>query len=243
MTTEIEHVTGLRGIWIATPDDAMHVAWLGPLAADAPQKFRDLPSTIIEEIRDEGGRRIAVLGIDGHLVAKPTPAARLLGMPSYAEIVERVEALCDDATIDGILLSVEKFGGGMLDGLREAAESIALATKRKPVVAYLTMAGPIGLALAAGASRIIMPTWSWAGPTIAHDITAAAELVPDGARSLLEIVAHLRRVPVDVVGVLRTRCRPGELAKLKLIDAIGGEAVALEGLLSLIRRREGTVCL
>jgi ClpP class serine protease len=237
--THTRRGSGLHGTWLAPWDDAMHVVQLDRLAADVPEKFRELPSPLYEDVRDEDGRKIAVLSVDGHVVTSPSPASRLLGMVSYIDITERLNTLVASESVDGVLLAVETFGGAMLEGLTEAAAAIARAAKQKPIVAYLSMAGPVGLALAAGASSIVMPAWSWAGPMAAHRVNDTAERVPMSVtKPIFRQVAHARRVPVDIACALRRRCRPGELLELKLIDEIGGEAAAIEGLLRLIREAE-----
>lgn len=106
---------------------------------------------------------VAVLEIEGTLVAKGKWTGAWSGMTSYEGLNAQISDLRADATASAVVLEVDSFGGEVA-GAFDCADQIAALAAEKPVVAILTdHACSAGYLLASAARSIVMPRTGMAG--------------------------------------------------------------------------------
>lgn len=100
---------------------------------------------------------VAVIAIEGSLVAKGAWIGQSSGLTSYEGINAQVEDATHDAGIAAVILEVDSFGGEV-DGCFECAARIRKLAETKPVLAILTShACSAGYMLASAANQIVAP--------------------------------------------------------------------------------------
>lgn len=106
---------------------------------------------------------VAVLEIEGSLVAKGKWTGAYSGMTSYEGINAQISDLRADASVRAVVLEVDSFGGEVA-GAFDCAAQIAALSAEKPVIAILTdHACSAGYLLASAARSIVMPRTGMAG--------------------------------------------------------------------------------
>ncbi|MEM1375846.1 MAG: S49 family peptidase [Pseudomonadota bacterium] len=100
---------------------------------------------------------IAVIAVEGSLVAKGAWIGQSSGATSYEGINLQVEDALNDESVTGVALEVDSFGGEV-DGAYECASRIFALSQVKPTIAILTShACSAGYLLASAASQILVP--------------------------------------------------------------------------------------
>ena len=114
----------------------------------------------------EAARRVgnvAVLEIEGTLVAKGRWTGAYSGMTSYEGLHAQISEIRADKAVKGVVLEVDSFGGEV-SGAFDCADQIAALASEKPVIAILTdHACSAGYLMAAPARSIVMPRNGMAG--------------------------------------------------------------------------------
>ena len=101
------------------------------------------------------GDGIAVVPIQGVLTRRGDDLTALLGWPTYDGIVTQLDALARDRSVARIVLRVDSPGGTVF-GVEEAAQAVADAAKRKPVLAIADgLMASAAYWVASGATRIV----------------------------------------------------------------------------------------
>lgn len=112
-------------------------------------------ASTLEPVRRVGN--VAVLEIEGSLVAKGKWTGAYSGMTSYEGINAQVTDLRRDDSVRGVVMEVDSFGGEVA-GAFDCADQIAALAVEKPVIAILTdHACSAGYLLASAARSIIVP--------------------------------------------------------------------------------------
>jgi len=110
---------------------------------------------LLEPVRRVGN--VAVLEVEGTLVAKGKWTGAWSGMTSYEGLNAQISDLRADDGIRGVVLEVDSFGGEVA-GAFDCADQIAALAAEKPVIAILTdHACSAGYLLASAARSIVMP--------------------------------------------------------------------------------------
>ena len=100
---------------------------------------------------------IAVIEISGVLVHRGAWIGQSSGQTSYEGIAAQLASAAADATVRGIALEIDSFGGEVA-GVFDLADAIRAARAAKPVWAFVAEhAFSAGYALASQADRIILP--------------------------------------------------------------------------------------
>lgn len=106
---------------------------------------------------------VAVIPIEGTLVQKGKWLGQNSGETSYEGIRAMVSRARQDATVKGVVLEVDSFGGEVA-GAFETAQAIAGLSREKPTLAILTdFAFSAGYLMAAPTRQIVMPEGGGAG--------------------------------------------------------------------------------
>jgi signal peptide peptidase SppA len=85
--------------------------------------------------RDYSSDNIAVVPVQGTLMRGVSPAvAKFFGITDTAVLKDKINALAEDDSINGVLLDIDS-PGGSASGIAEAASAIAMLNKKKPVYA------------------------------------------------------------------------------------------------------------
>jgi signal peptide peptidase SppA len=116
---------------------------------------------VFEAARREAG--VAVLEIEGSLVAKGRWTGAWSGMTSYEGIGAQVQELREADDVRGVVVEIDSFGGEV-SGVFDCADRIAALAAEKPVIAILTdHACSAGYLLASAASSIVAPRSAMVG--------------------------------------------------------------------------------
>ncbi|WP_265518960.1 S49 family peptidase [Nitratireductor luteus] len=106
---------------------------------------------------------IAVIEIEGSLINKGKWIGKSSGQTTYEGIISQVNSVIDDASVRGIILEVDSFGGEVT-GAFDCAERLFELSQAKPTMAVLTdHACSAGYLLAAAARQIVIPQNGIAG--------------------------------------------------------------------------------
>ncbi|WP_246686321.1 S49 family peptidase [Mesorhizobium sp. B2-4-7] len=123
--------------------------------------FTGEENSSLQSVRRVGN--VAVLEIEGTLVAKGKWTGAYSGMTSYEGINAQVSDLRADAGVSAVVLEVDSFGGEVA-GVFDCADQIAALAAEKPVIAILTdHACSAGFLLASAARSIIVPRTGMVG--------------------------------------------------------------------------------
>lgn len=116
---------------------------------------------LLEPVRRIGN--VAVLEVEGTLVAKGKWTGAWSGMTSYEGLNAQITDLRADDGVRGVVLEVDSFGGEVA-GAFDCADQIAALAAEKPVIAILTdHACSAGYLLASAARSIVIPRSGMAG--------------------------------------------------------------------------------
>lgn len=131
---------------------------------------------------------IAVISIEGSLVAKGDWIGAYSGMTSYEGLSLQIDQALNDKDIKGVVLETDSYGGEV-DGCFECVDRIRHLADRKPVMAILTShACSAGYALASAANQIVIPETGIAGSmgviTIHTELSKAHEMAGIGVTVL-----------------------------------------------------------
>ncbi|MEP2977969.1 MAG: S49 family peptidase [Lentilitoribacter sp.] len=123
---------------------------------------------------------IAVINVEGSLVAKGDWIGAWSGMTSYEGLSLQIDQALKDPAIKGVVLETDSYGGEV-DGCFECVDRIRHLAERKPVMSILTShACSAGYALASAANQIVVPETGIAGSmgviTIHTEISKANEM-------------------------------------------------------------------
>lgn len=85
--------------------------------------------------RDYSTDNIAVVPVQGTLMRGVSPAvAKFFGITDTAVLKDKINALAEDDSVNGVLLDIDS-PGGSASGISETASAIAMLNKKKPVYA------------------------------------------------------------------------------------------------------------
>ncbi|MCA0027345.1 MULTISPECIES: S49 family peptidase [unclassified Mesorhizobium] len=123
--------------------------------------FTGEENSSLESVRRVGN--VAVLEIEGSLVAKGKWTGAYSGMTSYEGLNAQISDLRADDSVRGVVLEIDSFGGEVA-GAFDCADQIAALSAEKPVIAILTdHACSAGYLVASPARSIIVPRTGMVG--------------------------------------------------------------------------------
>lgn len=180
-----------------TPVD--HVAFAGGRPSVTMGVVGEPLARAVDQAESRGGRvlqrvgNVAVIPIEGTLVQKGKWLGQNSGETSYEGVRALVARARQDATIKGVVLEVDSFGGEVA-GAFETAGAIAALSRQKPTLAILTdFAFSAGYLMASAARQIVMPEGGGAGSigVVAMHLDLSKQLDQKGVNvSLIYAGAH-----------------------------------------------------
>lgn len=106
---------------------------------------------------------VAVIPIEGSLVAKGNYVGSYSGRTSYQGLQAQITRAARDPSVNGVVFEVDSMGG-QVKGMFETADMLARLSKMKPTMAILTdSALSAAYALASAARTIVVPEYGSAG--------------------------------------------------------------------------------
>lgn len=163
---------------------------------------------------------VAVVGIEGSLIAKGDWIGQSSGQTSYEGINAQIDDVRSDNGIKAVVYEVDSFGGEV-DGCFECAERIYQLSLEKPSIAILTShACSAGYMLASAANQIVVPQTGMVGSI--------------GVISIHEEVSSYLDKQGIKISVLRAGARKGDFNPFEAL----GDDVATEYLAELEELRD-----
>ncbi len=200
------------------PDAAISVSG-GETMGIVGQKLRnavDWEGDPIYRGPDRAAEGIALVEIEGSLVNKGKWLGKSSGMTSYEGIGVQISDCIQDASIRGVILEVDSFGGEVT-GAFDCAELIHELSKVKPTIAVLTdHACSAGYLLASAARQIVIPATGICGSigVISMHVDMSAWLAKEGLNVTI-LKAGARKADLNPYEPLPKEVVERELAELE----------------------------
>jgi signal peptide peptidase SppA len=142
--------------WAITSDSLRLILSIAARANASPEAVaaqlgRPLENAHVVTVRDG----VATIPIDGPIFRHANLLTEVSGATSIEVLAQDLRTALDDPAIRGIVLAIDS-PGGEVNGTNEFAAMVRAATKRKPVVAYISHQGTSAAYwIAAGADEIV----------------------------------------------------------------------------------------
>ena len=188
------------------------------IVGDEMGQWRDSSGASFSQPRRHGS--IAVIEVEGSLVNKGKWIGKSSGLTTYEGIISQVNAVIDDASIAGVIVEVDSFGGEVA-GAFDCSERLSELSAVKPTIAVLTdHALSAGYLMASACRQIVIPASGLAGSigVMALHVDHSRKLAKEGL----------------AVTILKAGARKAELNPFEPID----EAVLEEKLAELEDERQ-----
>lgn len=209
----------------------------GRLLAIDPRRLRGLLEVefVVEEPEGEAeepayvtDRGVAIVRVDGVLMAKGSWLSRLFGVPDYESLERAVAELAADPGVRGIVLDVDS-PGGQAAGCPELGAALLEARERKPLYAVASGEGAYSAAywLASAAERIYVGQGGGVGSigVVWPHVEFSQALADEGVAYTL-IHAGAKKVDGNSVEPLSDRARSSMQAEVDRCYGLFVEAVA-----------------
>lgn len=125
---------------------------------------------------------VAVIEVEGSLVNKGKWIGKSSGLTTYEGIITQINAVIDDASVSGVIVEVDSFGGEAA-GAFDCAERLHELSQVKPTMAVLTdHALSAGYLMASACRQIVLPETGLAGSigVLALHVDHSRKLEKDG---------------------------------------------------------------
>lgn len=126
--------------WLIVQDQLQMILEIAARESEGPEAVaarlgKELDYSRSMTYRDDGGRRVAVIPIEGPIFRRADWFTEISAAATTQQVATDLAAARDDPSVGGIVLEIDS-PGGEATGIAELAAMVRAATEAKPVVAY-----------------------------------------------------------------------------------------------------------